>query len=407
MEVQNPLPPLVKQSATYKLFVPKKVEEKIRYLIRKYPHTEWSGVLFYTHTGSFEDNNLEIHCEDIYPMDLGTTGWTEFKMSEDVTAYIADNLDLFDCETGLVHSHHSMGAFFSGQDTKTLNIEGNDTNCFVSLIVDTKGTYVAAITRKVKEKKEITTYYYGKSYEFFGDGEVKIEPPYQAPDVKQKYIDVEAIEYFMLDVEREVVENPLEYLDYRFNEIEKKKEASKPVYPQKSIAIESSIDKDEEFYSWIHSERKKSAEAKEALYSAPEEPTLFDKETMEELIDQDKWEPDSIIIHHLVCQLLTCSLIVNKDIDLKQWVKVHMKKKYDEIFGSCNSEEYDRWADAYVEFIVYHYNDENVPADVYDDFDAYLAKVAAAIIDDVQTYPDNEYSDLYIEKLNNYLIMNT
>lgn len=97
------LPPLIKQSSTYKLFVPRKVEEKIRYLIRKFPHTEWSGVLFYRHTGSFEGSDLEIHCEDIYPMDLGTSGWTEFKMNEDVTAYIANNLDLFDCETGLVH----------------------------------------------------------------------------------------------------------------------------------------------------------------------------------------------------------------------------------------------------------------------------------------------------------------
>ena len=109
----NPLPPLVKQSSTYKLIVPKKVEEKIRYLIRKFPHTEWSGVLFYNHTGKFEDGSLEIHCEDLFPMDLGTGGWTEFKMSEDVTAYIADNIELFDCDLALIHSHHTMGKLFA------------------------------------------------------------------------------------------------------------------------------------------------------------------------------------------------------------------------------------------------------------------------------------------------------
>lgn len=97
------IPPITKGSSTYKLIVPTKVEEKIRYLIRKFPHTEWSGVLFITHTGTFEDNDLVITCEDIYPMDLGTSGWTEFKMSEDVAAYMADNLELFDCEIGLVH----------------------------------------------------------------------------------------------------------------------------------------------------------------------------------------------------------------------------------------------------------------------------------------------------------------
>ena len=79
---QENLPQLIKQSSTYRLFVPKKVEEKIRYLIRKFPNTEWSGVLFIKHTGSFEEGNLVITCEDLYPMDLGTTGWTEFKMNE-------------------------------------------------------------------------------------------------------------------------------------------------------------------------------------------------------------------------------------------------------------------------------------------------------------------------------------
>lgn len=97
------LPRLIKQSATYKIIVPEKVEEKIRYLLRKFPTTEWSGILFYTHTGGFETNDLVINCEDIYPMDLGTSGYTEFKMTSEVSSYIANNMELFDCETGLVH----------------------------------------------------------------------------------------------------------------------------------------------------------------------------------------------------------------------------------------------------------------------------------------------------------------
>jgi len=107
--VEKPLPKLVKKSTTYKMVVPKKVEEKIRYLIRKYPSTEWSGVLFVQHTGSFEGNDLVVTCEDLFPMDVGTSGWTEFKMSEDVTAYMAENMELFNCDIALCHSHHSMG----------------------------------------------------------------------------------------------------------------------------------------------------------------------------------------------------------------------------------------------------------------------------------------------------------
>lgn len=106
---EKPLPQLIKQSSTYKLVIPAKVESIIRYLIRKYPHTEWSGILFYSHEGNFEDNNLVLTCQDILPMDLGSSGWTEFRMSPDVAAYMAKNIELFDCEIGLVHSHHSMG----------------------------------------------------------------------------------------------------------------------------------------------------------------------------------------------------------------------------------------------------------------------------------------------------------
>ena len=392
--MEQPLPLLIKQSATYKLFVPRKVEEKIRYLIRKYPHTEWSGVLFYRHTGSFENGSLEIHCEDIYPMDLGSSGWTEFQMTSDVTSYIADNIDLFDCDTGLIHSHHTMGAFFSGQDTKTLQVEGNDTNCFVSLIVDTKGTYKAAITRKVQKKIEVTTKSLGTSYEFFGSGPV-CSGITTTPTIQT--IDKTVIEYFMLDVQIEQVENNLAYLDTRFEEIEAKKNEAKKNDIYKP---------NEEFYDWLHSERKTSAETKEFFYASPKnnknnELTLFSKDTMEEMVDPDGWTPDKQTISHLTAQLLTCSLIVNKDIDLRQWITRHMVKKYDEIFGVTEMEFHD-WTESYVEFIVNHYSDPTVPEAVYETYDVYQAKIAEAIIEELNLYPANHYIDAYKEVLMRY-----
>lgn len=400
------MPQLIKQSSTYKLFVPKKVEEKIRYLIRKFPSTEWSGVLFYTHTGSFENNDLEIHCEDLYPMDLGTGGWTEFKMTEDVTAYIVENMELFNCETGLIHSHHHMGAFFSGQDTKTLNIEGNDTNCFVSLIVDTRGTYQAAITRKVSYEETIETRRRIPSYEFFGEGKVALEGGNEPYHVVTR--NISTIEYFMLDVQREETNNPLDYLDARFEEIEAKKAQAAKDASQSRVFLNNINNntredlEDKEFYSWIHSERNKANESKEAGYS---QPSLFGEEVMEELVDPTKWQPDPTIIHYLVCQLLTSSLIVNKDIDLKQWVKVHMEKKYDQIFSGADKMEFTTWADALVEFIVNHYSDANIPEEVYDDWDTYQSKIAAAILDEIGEYPSNDYLEAYAAVLNNYIMI--
>ena len=378
------------------------MEEKIRYLCRKFPSLEWSGILFYTHTGDFENNNLEIHCEDIYPMDLGSSTFTKFKNDETIASYIADNIELFNCDMGLIHSHNRMSCFFSGTDTATLQSEGNDTNCFVSLIVNNEGTYCAAITRKVQEKKNVITEYLGSSYEFFGDGPKSLT----GGDVgREEEVDTTSIEYFMLDVEREIVDNPFDFLDKRFDEIEnlKKSEAKSQVFLS-NINNNSHIeDKDEDFYSWIHSNRNKSAEIKESLYASPQdyykEPTLFDEKTMKDLEVTDEWMPDEKKIHHLVCQLIACSLIVNKEIDLKQWIVRHMVKKYDELFKCHNSIQFDNWKEYIIEFMIGQYDDSDVSAEVLDEFGMYQAKIANAMYDELSEYPSNSYIEQYKEQL--------
>jgi hypothetical protein len=167
-------------------------------------------------------------------------------------------------------------------------------------------------------------------------------------------------------------------------------------------------EKDEEFFNWIHSSRKASAEAKEAVLPSAnslKQPSLFSEEVMDELVDTSKWQPDPTIIHHLICQLLTCSLIVTKNIDLKQWVVKHMVKKYNEIFNCDDTVEFDNWADSYVEFIINHYSDENVPAEVYDDWDTYTSKIAQALSDELEEYPNNGYIDEYSSKLKHYILI--
>lgn len=415
MEQKKPLPQLIKQSSTYKMIVPAKVEAKIRYLLRKFPHTEWSGVLFTTHEGSFENNNLVITCQDIYPMDLGNATFTQYKMDETVAAYIAENIELFECDLQLVHSHHVMATTFSGTDINTLREEGNDRNCFVSLIVNNAGTYNAAVTRKIQKKTKVITTELGASYEFFGDGPVTIGEGSTSPE---KIFLNEVIEYFMLNVEVEKVENPLAYLDDRFEEIEAKKKA---IAPAKSLSTSNSInlglnysrvydpkkgdttvtygndyDNDKDFFDWIHDERKKREEATEQ--------SLFSEGEMEEMIDTSLWRPDEKIIHYLAAQLLTSSLIVGKDIDLKQWVVKYMEKKYDEIFTGWNTHEFDYWADSYVEFIVNHYPEECVPDEVLDAFDDYQANIAQALIEELDEYPANDYIGHYQKLLEKYLV---
>ena len=104
----KPTIPLIKGSSTFKMVIPAEVERQIRFLCERVWSTEWSGVLFYTYEGNLEDGSLKIICKDIYPMDIGSTTYTEFSMSPDVIGYMASNTELLDCKMGLIHSHNNM-----------------------------------------------------------------------------------------------------------------------------------------------------------------------------------------------------------------------------------------------------------------------------------------------------------
>ena len=323
-------------------------------------------------------------------MDLGTSTFTDFKMDESVVGYIAENIDLFGCDTGLVHSHHSMGAFFSGTDTSTLRAEGNDTNCFVSLIVDTKGTYQAAVTRRVQAKKEIITKYLDTSYEFFGEG-TKYMGDHSTVE-KQTFGDDTIIEYFMLDVEIEHVDNPLAYLDSRFDEIQEKKCKAVNLSinnPISTVTQARTPYEDFTFQDYLNKKRE------------VEEPTLFSEEEMNDMIDVSDWEPDLDTIHKLVCQMVTCTLILDiKKFDLKQYITRWIDKKYEEIFG-LDSTLFNEWTEFIVEFQMDRYRDlHDIPEE---DIDLLYHKLAMAIYQELYPYSGNKYIDTYIEVLNRYI----
>ena len=109
---KEPVLKLEKKSGSYKIIIPESVEQKIRYLCQQVWNTEWSGTLFYKHEGSFEDGSLVIRCEDVFVMDIGTAAYTEFDMSPDVIRYMTDNMELLDCQMGLIHSHNNMSKQF-------------------------------------------------------------------------------------------------------------------------------------------------------------------------------------------------------------------------------------------------------------------------------------------------------
>jgi proteasome lid subunit RPN8/RPN11 len=124
----------------------KDISKKINYLCQVIPNVEWSGVLFYTTTGSIKNKSLKIKVEDILPMDKGTTGFTSFAMDNRVIDYLIDNNAVDKkLKMGLIHSHHNMEAFFSGEDDDELCDGAYTNNIYVSLIVNNRGKRVARI----------------------------------------------------------------------------------------------------------------------------------------------------------------------------------------------------------------------------------------------------------------------
>ena len=372
------LPELIKTQSTYKLIVPENVELKIRYLLRKFPTTEWSGVLFYKHTGSFENDDLTIICEDIYPMDLGDATFTSYSVNEDVASYVAENIDLIDCETGIIHSHHTMSTFFSGTDTNTLREEGAEQNCVVSLIVNNAGVYNAAITRRIKVHYKINVEKTESSYEFFGDGRINQEG---LPTVSNKEIDKEIVEYFMLDVEREETVNPYDYLDARFEEIKenKKKETNDKI--NRDITYwHNGVPYSDDF-------SKRHKETKE-----PRQLTLWETNEM----DTD----DRNLVNRIVNVLITCNLNFLSE-KMPATVNLyninHMEEVHRELFDGRNGSAFDEWCEFVVSHIIESYT-------MTDEGSIDLARNVRDTLKGFYKDNSNVYVDGYCDAINQYYI---
>lgn len=271
-------------------------------------------------------------------------------------------------------------AFFSGTDMNTLHSEGNDTNCFLSLIVDTKGTYVAAITRKLTIKKKIITQDLGSTYEFFGEGTRTLSSNKETT----KIVDETVLQYFMLDIERHEVENDLSYLDDRFDEIIKKKKEAETKLPLSTVFNKDNYD-DKGFWGMRNHEIQ-------------HELNMFD----EKLVDNpDEWLPDSKLIHQAVCRMITCSLIINTDkFDMRQWLTRNINKVYRNIFNSDS--QLSEWVQFIAEFCVFHFEDSSAPVSISDDY--YYSLISQAMIDELDPYKDNKYVKMYIDELSTFII---
>lgn len=97
----------MKRPERFKLVVTENLERIIRHICVRFPRNEWSGTLFYTVEGNFEDMSLTIYAKDFYVQDKGEAAYTEFQNDVSLAGYMVDH-ELWECYTGLCHSHNVM-----------------------------------------------------------------------------------------------------------------------------------------------------------------------------------------------------------------------------------------------------------------------------------------------------------
>lgn len=86
--------------------------------------------------GNFHSGKFSLEVKDLYPMNMGSSVYTEYEFNEDFIGYRMDNPNSLDWELGHCHSHQTMPTFFSGTDTKELQDNAPNHNYYLSLIVN-------------------------------------------------------------------------------------------------------------------------------------------------------------------------------------------------------------------------------------------------------------------------------
>ena len=135
--------------------MPQKVYNQIQYLCQQIAKVEWSGILFYKTEGSIQNpETFKIILEDILPLHKGTSTYTEYTFDERVVEYMMENEHLEECKIGHIHSHNTMGVFFSGTDWSELEDNAPNHNYYLSLIVNNFMDFCAKVCFIAEAKNE-------------------------------------------------------------------------------------------------------------------------------------------------------------------------------------------------------------------------------------------------------------
>lgn len=425
---------LVQGHSTFKMEIPEAVEAKIRHLCSRVHDVEWSGVLFYKAEGSMEDGSFKVICLDIFVMDIGTSGFTDYDDSPEIAQYRVAHRDLLlqpGVYEALIHSHNHMASFFSGTDTATLKQEGSTVNHFVSLIVNNAGTYTARVTRKLvrKVKAEAKIKYTESAYyNSFENTTISIanDKVTEKEQVQEKNDTV--VEWFPLDIVKADVSEQFKDVDARLNHIRETKinrrhnlggviqtpNRNDPrMFPNTGATYKPATTSKMDI---AFSQEVKTPDKNLIKTSQPVQGSLFpdmEKEPNQPYPLALMESYNETIIKSLCMQLLTGCILAdeNNNINLEEWVK-NMDDTYEKRFGSLNDKDsyqaIESWVENMVDQLIYT-TDEDLEERVfqkynntYDESD--ISEVCAYdMVRFLEDLPESLVKEIMIEELYTYM----
>lgn len=128
------------------MYIEKSVVEIIKYLCNEIRKEEWSGIIFYTVEGSIRDiKKMSITIKHFFPMHKGSSTFTEYELDDaEFVKFRMANMPVNFMIMGHMHSHNTMGAYFSGTDNEELHDSSASYNYYLSVIVN---NYMDAVGR--------------------------------------------------------------------------------------------------------------------------------------------------------------------------------------------------------------------------------------------------------------------
>ncbi len=170
------------------MIIPRSVQNKYNYLLTRFKDDEWSGPAWYkikTDSDGYPEEWKIVH---FHPLNLGNHTSTEFD-AKDVAGILEDTYNnnknlLKNTFIGLIHSHNTMGSFFSGTDKDTLLDMAPVENFYGSLIVASSGKELASFGFSYKDQ-------YGVSHtHILDEDEIKLQDTYKVNDEWVKLGDI-------------------------------------------------------------------------------------------------------------------------------------------------------------------------------------------------------------------------